>query len=206
MKAYFIRKIIYLIPIVIGISLITFLLFRVEKREGTAEESGDDTPSLRRAVTGFIAAAAVIIVAGVFLIHASKNIASGSALSGSFIGAILVAVVTSLPELATSIGALHIGAYDMIMGNLFGSNMFNILTIFFADLAFRRGSIFSGLGSEGSDQLMISLLGITMAAITIVGIAYRSKKRVLGMGMDAMSLLIVYLISASLIVARGIDL
>ncbi|HDL86474.1 MAG TPA: sodium:calcium antiporter, partial [Candidatus Acetothermia bacterium] len=98
-----------------------FLLFRVEKREGAVEKGDKETLSLRRAVIGFAASAAVIIVSGIFLIHASKNIAVGSAMPGSLMGAILVAIVTSLPELATSIGALRIGAYDMIMGNLFGS-------------------------------------------------------------------------------------
>ncbi|TSA51719.1 sodium:calcium antiporter [archaeon] len=181
-----------------------FLLFRVEKREGEVEEGDEATLSLRRAIVGFAASAGAIIDAGIFLIHASKNIAGGSALSGSFIGAILVAIVTSLPELATSIGALRIGAYDMIMGNLFGSNMFNILTIFFADIAFRRGSLFASLGGEASDQLMIALLGIAIMTIAIIGIAYRSKRRVLGMGVDAMFLLIIYLISTSLIVLRGI--
>lgn len=182
-----------------------FLLFRVEKQEGVAEESDAATLSLRRALVGFAVSAGVIIAAGVFLIHASKSISLGSALSGSFMGAILVAIVTSLPELATSIGALRIGAYDMIMGNLFGSNMFNILTIFFADVAFRRGSVFASLGGQASDQLMIALLGIMMTMIAIIGIAYRSEKRVLGMGVDAMFLLIAYLMSTSLIVLRGID-
>ena len=144
-----------------------FLLFRVEKREGAVEKGDKETLSLRRAVIGFAASAAVIIVSGIFLIHASKNIAVGSAMPGSLMGAILVAIVTSLPELATSIGALRIGAYDMIMGNLFGSNMFNIVTIFFADVAFRRGSLFAALGNESSDQLMIAVLGIVMTTIEI---------------------------------------
>ena len=182
-----------------------FLLFRVEKREGVVEEGDEETLSLRRAIVGFAASAAVIIAAGIFLVHASKNIAISSAMSGSFMGAILVAIVTSLPELATSIGALRIGAYDMIMGNLFGSNMFNILTIFFADVAFRRGSVFAALGGQASNQVMIAVLGIVMVTIAVIGIAYRSKRKVLGMGIDAMFLLIAYLISTSLIVFRGID-
>jgi len=185
--------------------LAVFLLFRVEKREGSAEEENDETLSLKRAIIGFAASAVVIVVAGIFLIHASKNIAVSSALSGSFMGAILVAIVTSLPELSTSIGALRIGAYDMILGNLFGSNMFNILTIFFADVAFRRGSVFAGLGNEASDQLMIALLGIAITTIAVIGIAYRSKRKVLGMGIDAMFILVMYLVSTSMIVYRGID-
>ncbi|MCD6495257.1 sodium:calcium antiporter [Candidatus Bipolaricaulota bacterium] len=182
-----------------------FLLFRVERRDGDAEEENDDTLSLRKAIIGFAASAVVIVVAGIFLIHASKNIALNSALSGSFMGAILVAIVTSLPELSTSIGALRIGAYDMILGNLFGSNMFNILTIFFADVAFRQGSLFAGLGGQATNQLMIALLGIGITTIAVIGIAYRSKRKLLGMGVDAMFVLAMYLISTSMIVFCGID-
>jgi len=93
----------------------------------------------------------------------------------------------------------------MILGNLFGSNMFNILTIFFADVAFRQGSLFAGLGGQATNQLMIALLGIGITTIAVIGIAYRSKRKLLGMGVDAMFILAMYLISTSMIVFRGID-
>lgn len=182
-----------------------FLLFRVEKREAVSESETRATMSFSRAAAGFVLSAAVIIVAGIFLIHASKNIAIATSLSASFMGAILIAIVTSLPELATSIGALRIGEYDMIVGNLFGSNMFNILTIFFADVAFRRGSIFSGLGAGASDQLITASLGIGLTSIAVIAIAYRSNRRILGMGADAFFILAAYVVSACLIVIRGIN-
>lgn len=182
-----------------------FLLYRVEKREMAAEEERQAaTLSLGHALAGFLFAAGVIIAAGIFLVRASKDISAATALSGSFMGAILVAVVTSLPELATSIGALRIGAYDMIVGDLFGSNMFNILTVFFADIAFRRGSIFSGLGAGTSDLLLVGTLGIGLTTIAMIAIAYRSKRLVLGVGADALLILLGYLASAALIITRGI--
>ncbi len=182
-----------------------FVLFRVERKEKTGEEQDGGVLALNKAVPGFIGSAVVIIAAAIFLTYASKNIASSSALSGSLIGALFVAIVTSLPELATSIGALRIGGYDMIMGNLFGSNMFNIVTLFFADLAFHRGSIFAGLAGEASDHLMVALFGVVMAVITIIGIAYRSSRKVLGMGIDAFFLSIAYLVSVFFIAFYGID-
>jgi len=182
-----------------------FVLFRVERKEESSEEQGGDTLALRQAVIGFAGAAAVIVAAGIFLTHASKDIASNSALSGSLVGALFVAVVTSLPELATSIGALRIKKYDMIMGNLFGSNMFNILTIFFADLAFHRGSIFAGLAGQATDQLLIGLFGVVMAVIAMIGIAYRSGRRLLVMGIDSFFLLMTYVIGVFFIASYGID-
>jgi len=183
-----------------------FILYRVEKREGLTEPAEAGTMSLVRAVGGFLICAAVIITAGVFLIHASKAISVETGLSASFMGAILVAVVTSLPELSTSIGALKIGAYDMILGNLFGSNMFNILAVFVADVAFRRGAILACLGIGKDDQLIVASLGIGLTAIAIIAIGYRSRRRVLGMGVDAALLLTAYLLGTYLIIYRGINI
>jgi cation:H+ antiporter len=181
-----------------------FLLYRMEKRDGGEAKGTKQTMGLRRAIVGFCFSGGVIIVSGIFLIHASKAIVEETTLSASFMGAILVAIVTSLPELATSIGALKIKAYDMIVGNLFGSNMFNILTIFFADVAFRRGAIFAGLEDGQTDQLILASLGIGITVIATTAIVYRSKRRVLGMGGDAALILIAYLVSAYLIIYRGI--
>jgi len=191
--------------ILFGYAIGVWILFHAERAEGETEEPSEKTPKLSTAIVGFSICAAVIIVSGFFLIRASKEIAQATALSASFMGAVLVAIVTSLPELATSIGALRIRAYDMIVGNLFGSNMFNILTIFFADAAFRRGSVFSGLADGATDQVIVALCGILLTAIALVALAARSRKRVLGMGMDALVLLAAYAGVTALIISRGIE-
>jgi len=180
-----------------------FLLYHAERRERQGDQVTVDI-SLARALAGFIFCAAVIITAGVFLVQASKAISIESGLSGSFMGAILVAIVTSLPELATALGAIRIKAYDMILGNIFGSNMFNILTIFFADVAFRQGSILSCPGVGMMDQLVVAILGIGLTVIAIIAIAYRSRRCVLGVGIDAALILVFYLIGTYLIISRGI--
>ena len=195
-------------PISLIIALVYVLgivvLYRIEKGQGEVGENRERAMSLARAVSGFVFCAIVIIIAGVFLIHASKAISLEFGFSGPFMGAILVAVVTSLPELATSIGAFRIGAYDMIMGNLLGSNMFNILTIFLADIAFRRGAILSHLGGGGKDQLLIAMAGILLAVITIVAISCRSRRRIVGIGASGILILATYLVSVYLISSREV--
>jgi len=183
-----------------------FVLYHIEKQEADNDEADPPGMSLARAVTGFAVCAVVIVASGFFLIRASKAISIGTGLSASFVGAVLVAIVTSLPELSTSIGAMRIGAYDMIVGNLLGSNMFNILTVFAADVAFRNGTIFAGLGTEAVEQLIVAVLGIGLTVIAIIAIGVRSRRRVLGMGIDAALILVVYLASTAIIVSRGIGL
>jgi len=181
------------------------LLFKAERKEAGGQQIEEETLSLKRTILGFAACAALIIISGFFLVRASKEISLSSGLSASFMGAILVAIVTSLPELATSIGALRIGAYDMIVGNLFGSNMFNILTIFFADAAFRRGSIFAGLRGGEADQIVVAICSVLLTAIALVAIAVRSRRQVLGIGFDSAVLLVSYLGVTALIIGRGIQ-
>lgn len=192
--------------ILIGYCMGVFLLFRAEKEQEEEAAPGKGTMSLLGAVIGFIVCGAIIVVSGIFLVYASKEIALSTGLSATFMGAILVAIVTSLPELSTSIGALRIGAHDMIVGNLFGSNMFNILTIFFADAAFRGGSIYGGLGVGESDQLLVAGCGIILTGIAVVSIAARSRRRVLGVGLDSVVLLAVYVAVTAVIIGRGIQL
>jgi len=191
-----------LVSYVVGV----WILFHAERAEAEIEEPSEHTLRLGAAIAGFLICAAVIVVSGFFLIWASKAIAEATALSASFMGAVLVAIVTSLPELATSIGALRIRAYDMIIGNLFGSNMFNILTVFFADAAFRRGAIYTSLGEGAMDQLIVALCGILLTTIALVALAARCRKRVLGMGLDALILLAAYAGVTALIISRGIEL
>ena len=192
--------------ILIGYCIGVFLLFQAEREAPDQEAPRATRVSLPGAVSGFVICGAIIVVSGIFLVHASKEIALSTGLSATFMGAILVAIVTSLPELATSIGALRIGAQDMIVGNLFGSNMFNILTIFFADMAFRKGSIYSALGAGEGDQLLVAGCGIILTGIAVVSIGARSRRRVFGVGVDSILLLGVYAAVTAVIIGRGIQL
>ncbi|MCK4570675.1 sodium:calcium antiporter, partial [Candidatus Bipolaricaulota bacterium] len=180
------------------------LLFHAEKKQVGIEEESSEPMSLQKALLGFAISAVVVVVSGIFLIRASKEIALATGLSASFMGAVLVAIVTSLPELATSIGALRIGAYDMIVGNLFGSNMFNILTIFFADSAFRSGSILADLRGGETDQLIVAICGVLLTVIAMIAIGIRSRRKVFGVGVDSVVLWVAYLLVTVLIISRGI--
>ncbi len=80
----------------------------------------------------------VVIVAGVLIAYVCDRLAEvpiGSrALGSTFVGALLLGFATSLPELSVSISAVRMGSVDMSVGNVFGSNMFNVIIIPIADL------------------------------------------------------------------------
>lgn len=91
-------------------------------------------PSLRQALIGFGIAAGVLVVISPLLVSSSAEIAVIPGLGTTFVGTTLVALVTSLPELVTTIAAARLGADDMAIGNLFGSNMFNMFALGLTDV------------------------------------------------------------------------
>lgn len=67
----------------------------------------------------------------------------GFGLEASLIGTIFLAISTSLPELVVSFASTRMGLLDMAVGNVLGSNIFNLLIVFAADVAMRGGSLLS---------------------------------------------------------------
>jgi cation:H+ antiporter len=103
-------------------------------------ENGEAPPagSARKAWTGFLLSAAVVIVAGRFLASSADAIAEASGISASFIGVLLVSIVTTLPEGSVTVAASLRRSYGIAMGNVYGSCAFNVTIISIADLFHSR--------------------------------------------------------------------
>ena len=93
-----------------------------------------------------------------------------------------MAVATSLPELVVSIGAARIGAIDMAVGNVLGSNMFNMLIIGIADFFYPAGSLLNRPTIIGAAKAMglashltTGLGGIILTCIVAATLARRAK-------------------------------
>ncbi|MBQ6627112.1 MAG: calcium/sodium antiporter [Ruminococcus sp.] len=114
--------------LVLLIGYITFLVVvalknRTEGDENTKKKS----PVI--SVICIIGGLAAIIFGGDLVVDNAKSIASAVGLSETFIGLTIVAIGTSLPELVTSIVASRKGENELALGNVIGSNIFNILFI-----------------------------------------------------------------------------
>ena len=129
---------------------------------------------LAKAVGGFVAAGAAIVMAAPYLAHAGNDLAERSGLGQTFVGTTLVAVSTSLPELVASLAALRLGAYDLAIGNVFGSNSFNIAMLAVLD-AVQPGPILSIIAPVNA---MTGVAVILVTAVAISGQLYRVEARV----------------------------
>ena len=87
---------------------------------------------------GFLASAAVIVYAGTKLSRYGDQIATLTGLGGLWIGVVLMAAATSLPEIFTTVSAGWLNTPDLAAGNLFGAGMSNMLTLGLIDLLHRQ--------------------------------------------------------------------
>jgi cation:H+ antiporter len=112
----------------------------------------------------------------------------------SFVGTLLVAFVTSLPEVVVTIAAVRIGAIDLAVGNLFGSNLFNGLIVALGDIAYAPGPI---LRDASSVHALTAVSGALMTGVAIVGLFYRPPGRVFRtVGWISLALVTLYLMNA----------
>ncbi|HEX2142540.1 MAG TPA: hypothetical protein VHK28_09780 [Candidatus Limnocylindria bacterium] len=123
----------------------------------------DPSRPVRRDLLSFAGAAMVIVVAGPALALSAQGIAEETGIAQTFIGVTLVAIATSLPELVASLAAVRLGAHDLAVGNLFGSNAFNMAIIMWVDIAYVDGPVLQAV----SPQQLVPGLG----AILLMGLA-----------------------------------
>jgi cation:H+ antiporter len=151
-------------------------------------------PSLRQALVRYALAALVVVGAGVALPFLGKALAVQMGWHESFVGTLFVAAITSLPEAAVTVAAVRIGALDMAIGNLLGSNLFNIFILALDDAFYVRGSLLSHVSPE---HAVSALSAMMMTGVAIVGLLYRPRLRVFKtVGWASIVLFVFYLLNA----------
>ncbi len=119
---------------------IIYYIFR-NRREGSKTEEKYGNRSLKKETILFILYSIVIISVGIYLPVAGRELAVVMGWKDSFVGAVFLAFVTSFPELVVSISSARMGAFDMLLGNITGSNLFNLAIIFVVDIFYLNGSL-----------------------------------------------------------------
>jgi len=130
----------------------------------------------RREWLRFGAAAAVVIAAGSWLPSLAGSLADASGLSRSFVGTVLMALVTTAPEMAVTVAALRLGALDMAIGNLLGSNLFNALILAVDDAFYTRGPLLLDVTPL---HTATAVTAVIMSGMVIIGLVMRPQGRVL---------------------------
>ena len=173
---------------------------QIEKYAAAQEDQYPDL-SKQQAIIRYLIAASFVVVAGSFLPFVGKQIAHQMGWHESFVGTMFIAFATSLPEIVVTFAAMRVGAIDMAIGNLFGSNLFNIVILSIDDVFFTQGSL---LKSVSPTHAVSALSAIMMTGVAIAGLFYRPRTRVLKMvGWASIVLFCVYLINTYVMFIYG---
>jgi cation:H+ antiporter len=172
---------------------------RTKARPGAVRGESDIT--LRTAVVRYSAAAIVVVAAGTWLPFIGQDLAEVMGWNTTFVGTLLIAGATSIPELVVTISALRLRAVDMAIGNLLGSNLFDILILAIDDIAYTKGPLFS---SASPANAITAFAAVIMSGIFIVALLYKPETRIRGtIGWVSIALLLVYFFSSYSIYLYG---
>jgi cation:H+ antiporter len=150
--------------------------------------------TLRSAIKGYTLAALAVVIAGSWLPFVAKGISELMGWGQSFVGTLLVAAVTSAPEAAVTISALRIGALDMAIANLLGSNLFDIVILAIDDLFYTQGPL---LAHVDASHVLTAFTAVMMSALVTVGFIFRPQGRaMLGLTWVSLGLFMLYVLNS----------
>jgi cation:H+ antiporter len=161
-----------------------------------------EVPKLWVGLLGFSVAAGVLIIITPYMVGASVSIAEITGLGTTFVGTTLVALVTSLPETVTTIAAIRMCASDMAIGNLFGSNMFNMFALGLTDLFYTQGRFLSTIDPT---FMLVGMFGLLMTSIGLVGNLAKLERRLWFIEIDSLLLFLLYFSGMWLLYQRGVS-
>jgi cation:H+ antiporter len=180
---------------------------RLIQGQGQASATTVDLPPggpvmpLWRALLGFALATGVLVLVTPQLVRSSAEIATITGVGAGFVGTTLLAMVTSLPETVAVVAASRMGAYDMAVGNLFGSNVFNMFALGLADAFYTPGRF---LGAIDPAFALVGMLGLLLTNLALIGNIARVERRLGFVEADALLILMVYIGGMFFLFMRGI--
>lgn len=121
---------------------------------------------------GYLAAAVTIFLVAPYIVESAEILSEVTGLGHTFTGTVFLALVTSLPELISTLTAFRIGAPDLAIGNIFGSNAFNMLMFLPLDLAHPE-TLFHTVNMS---HVVTAFSVITVTSLAVMGQLYRRRK------------------------------
>jgi cation:H+ antiporter len=155
-------------------------LFRYQRRERATYVAEHDEillyagVNLSATVVKFALNVLIVVAAGIFLPRVADQIAALMGWQQSVVGTVFVAAVTSLPEMVVTFSALRLGAVDLAVGNLFGSNLVNLGILGLMGFLFTKGPLLQAVSAK---HVGTGVMAIIMTGIAATEMMYRPQKK-----------------------------
>ncbi|WP_424933570.1 sodium:calcium antiporter [Amaricoccus macauensis] len=160
-----------------------------ETEEDVPDEPEAEAGASKSLFVGFGLLMLVMGVAGWLIAQVAGEVIDRFGVSASLVGALFTAVVTSLPELVTTLAAVRRGALQLAVGGIIGGNTFDVLFLTISDVSYREGSLYHAAGS--ADYFWLSI-GMIMTAVLTLGMLIRQKDGPGGIGVESAAILAIY--------------
>ena len=166
-------------PLVLGIVLLSLVIFVTYKMVNEEAIDEEELVSEEKKYIWFrgILAISITIFGSSLVVDNAIAIADLFNISSLIVGVTIIAIGTSLPEVAGAISAARLKKPDLIMGNVFGSNLFNIGLVGGSAIIFEPGEISSNIDYQMSLMYFVSFLAVLLTRYvikrnTLVGIIF----------------------------------
>lgn len=155
---------------------------------------------LRRGAAGFALALAGLLALTPLLVLSAHVLAAESGLGDTFVGTLLVGATTSFPELAATVAAVRIGALDLAVGNILGSNAFNMCVLLGMDLAYVRGPVLQHVSPL---HLISAQFAVLCIGLGVIGMLARGTRQLAPFRLAALLIVLGYATAAWLLSAAS---
>jgi cation:H+ antiporter len=174
---------------------------RAREAQEVAEELQYADIPLRAAALHYGIAAVAVVGAALWLPRLGAELARQTGLGEEFVGSLFIAITTSLPEIAVSLAAVRLGAIDLGIGNVLGSNLFNLLILGLDDVFYRHDPLLAAVPPSHSVTIVAV---VVMNGLFLVGLTYRVITKRFAVAWDTGAIAVVYVTAVSLAyVLRG---
>ena len=136
-----------------------------------------------------------MVGAALWLPRLGAELAAQTGLGEAFVGSLFIAITTSLPEIVVSLSAVRIGAIDLGVGNVLGSNLFNLVILGIDDVLYRPGSLL--VAADASHTIAVVAV-VTMNALFLIGMTYRVMTKRFAIAWDTGAMAAVYVAAVAL--------
>lgn len=137
-----------------------------------------------------VLSALAILIAGYTVVQTGQAISEKTGMDSRLVGAIFIALATSLPEVSTTISSVRMKEYRLAFSNIFGTNIFTVGFVFLADLFYTEGPV---LNEVDNFAMFGALMGTALTIVYVVGLIVRFKKTFVNLGFDSLLVVIGYL-------------
>jgi cation:H+ antiporter len=190
-------------PILIAVYFVAMrVIFRHERhrRAQEVQEVAQDLQyaeiPLGTAIWRYSIATVFVVGASLWLPRLGADLARQTGLGQAFVGSLFIAITTSLPEIVVSVAAVRIGAIDLGIGNVLGSNLFNLLILGLDDVFYRGGPLLAAADASHSAAILAI---VTMNALFLIGLTYRVMTKRFAVAWDTGTMAAVYVAAVGLV-------